>query len=128
MFRSFEHGQVYRDQEMRAADALAQAGIAPIELQPKEGLALVNGTTVMTSLAGLALFDTAYLGRLCVAAVAMSVEALKATTGAFRGYHSESQEPSRSGGSRSNAPALHRREYSDHQPGGYATRYSPTAP
>jgi phenylalanine ammonia-lyase len=74
---------MYRGEEMGAAEALACAGIAAIELQPKEGLALVNGTTVMTSLAGLALFDTLYLARLCVAAVAMSVEALKATTAPF---------------------------------------------
>jgi histidine ammonia-lyase len=68
---------------MRAADLLPQAEIDPHRVAAEAGLALVNGTTVMTSLPGLALFDSVYLARLCVAAVAMSVEALRATTGPF---------------------------------------------
>jgi len=42
------------DTRMPAADALKQHGLQPIQLQCKEGLALVNGTSVMTGLAALA--------------------------------------------------------------------------
>jgi len=44
-------------QRLPAADALRQAGLAPIVLQCKEGLALVNGTSVMTGLAALAVHE-----------------------------------------------------------------------
>ena len=43
---------------MPAAEALADAGIKPIKLAPKEGLALLNGTQVSTALALAAAFRT----------------------------------------------------------------------
>lgn len=42
---------VLRDQTMSAADALTQLGVAPLTLAAKEGLALMNGTGVMTAIA-----------------------------------------------------------------------------
>jgi len=47
-----------------AADALRTAGMAPIQLRPKEGLAIMNGTAVMTALACLAWKRADYLSRL----------------------------------------------------------------
>jgi len=51
------------DQRVPAADALRQAGLAPVQLQCKEGLALVNGTSVMTALAALAAHEAARILR-----------------------------------------------------------------
>ncbi len=60
-----------------AADVLAQLGLAPLELEAKEGLALVNGTQAMASLLALALVDAELLVKAADVAAAMSVEALK---------------------------------------------------
>lgn len=73
----------FRGQEMEASEALRQAGLSPVELKAKEGLALVNGTSAMTSVAALALHDAEYLAKLCVAAVALCAESLQATTDPF---------------------------------------------
>ncbi len=66
-----------------ARDVLKEAKIEPVELEAKEGLALINGTQLMASLGTLALLDAE---RLCVAADvagAMSLEALKGTARPF---------------------------------------------
>lgn len=59
-----------------AAEALARAGLAPIELAAKEGLALINGTQYMTALGALSLRDGAGLCAAADIAGAMSLEAL----------------------------------------------------
>lgn len=59
-----------------AADALADAGIAPVVLAEKEGLALINGTDGMLGMLVLALHDLATLLTTADVAAAMSVEAL----------------------------------------------------
>ncbi len=61
-----------------AADALQQAGLAPIRFAPKEGLALLNGTTAMTAVAALLQIDAIRVLRALLGAVALSVEALEA--------------------------------------------------
>jgi histidine ammonia-lyase len=66
-----------------SAEVLKEAGIAPIVLEAKEGLALINGTQLMASLGTLALLAAE---RLCVAADvagSMSLEALKGSTRPF---------------------------------------------
>jgi histidine ammonia-lyase len=68
-----EHGGALRP----AAAALAEVGIAPLELEAKEGLALVNGTQAMASLLALVLVDAAVLVTAADVAAAMTVEALK---------------------------------------------------
>ncbi len=66
-----------------SADVLAEAGIAPLVLEAKEGLALINGTQYMAALGTLALLEAE---RLCTAADiagAMSLEALKGSSTPF---------------------------------------------
>ena len=66
-----------------ATDALAAAGLDPIGLQAKEGLALLNGTQMMGALAALFLADADRLVRTASVAAALSVEALLGTDVAF---------------------------------------------
>ncbi len=66
-----------------AAEALGRAGLAPLVLESKEGLALLNGTHLMTGVGALAVLDAARLVRLADVAGAMSLEALMGTDAAF---------------------------------------------
>ncbi len=66
-----------------AAAVLAEAGIEPLVLQEKEGLALINGTDGMTGMLALALADLQMLLRTADVAAAISVEALLGTDRAF---------------------------------------------
>jgi histidine ammonia-lyase len=61
---------------LSASEALAAAGIAPVELREKEGLALINGTDGMLGMLALALTDLEQLVATADLAAAMSVEAL----------------------------------------------------
>lgn len=70
--------EVLADEGVRdAADALADAGMRPIELYPKEGLALMNGTAVMTALMCLAWRRAEYLTRLASRITALTVRGLR---------------------------------------------------
>jgi histidine ammonia-lyase len=66
-----------------AGAALDQAGLEPLELGPKEGLALLNGTQMMGALAALFLADADRLVATASVAAAQSVEALLGTDVAF---------------------------------------------
>ncbi|MFS2214803.1 histidine ammonia-lyase [Massilia cellulosiltytica] len=69
--------EVLRDGEIvPAAQALRDAGIAPLRLRPKEGLAIMNGTAVMTGLACIAWDRAAYLTRLVTRITALASFAL----------------------------------------------------
>ncbi|MFC0709973.1 histidine ammonia-lyase [Azorhizophilus paspali] len=71
-------GQVrYRGQLMEAGEGLALAGLEPLTLGPKEGLALLNGTQVSTALALRGLFAAERLFGAAVVAGSLSTEALK---------------------------------------------------
>jgi histidine ammonia-lyase len=74
-----EHGGAI----VAAADALRAAGLEPLSLESKEGLALLNGTQMMGALAALFLADADRLVRTASVAAAMSVEALLGTDVAF---------------------------------------------
>jgi histidine ammonia-lyase len=66
-----------------AGSALERAGIAPLKLAAKEGLALLNGTQAMCGVGGLALARALRLVELFDVAGAMSLEALRGTPAAF---------------------------------------------
>jgi histidine ammonia-lyase len=68
---------------MAGADALKKKGLGAIELAPKEGLALLNGTQVMTAIGCLALHDAEVLATTADIIGAMSAEALRATDAAW---------------------------------------------
>ena len=71
-------GSIRRHGEIRpAAEALAQEGLKPLELGPKEGLALINGTQVSTALALAALFELEEVFAAAVVTGAMSLDALQ---------------------------------------------------
>jgi histidine ammonia-lyase len=67
----------YKGTRLPAADALAKAGLAPIELRPKEGLALLNGTQFSTAYALAALFEAERLYRSGLVTGVLSTEAAK---------------------------------------------------
>jgi len=56
--------------------ALQRCGLAPVDLDSGEGLALINGTQVMTGIGGLAVYDAVALGKLIDIAASMSLEVL----------------------------------------------------
>jgi histidine ammonia-lyase len=64
-------------------EALAKAGLSPIELAAKEGLALINGTQYMTALGALAVTDALRLTTVADIAGAVSLEALKGSKRPF---------------------------------------------
>ena len=66
-----------------AADALAAAGISPVELAEKEGLALINGTDGILGMLLLALHDLTGLLKMADVTAAMSTEALLGTDAVF---------------------------------------------
>lgn len=72
-----------RGETVPAADALAAAGITPVTLAAKEGLALINGTDGMLGMLVLAAADLRRLLMTADVAAAMSVEALLATDRTF---------------------------------------------
>jgi len=71
------------DRQLPAAEALARAGVAPLVLETKEGLALLNGTHLMAGHGALTVLDAARLTRLADVAGAMSLEALMGSNAAF---------------------------------------------
>jgi histidine ammonia-lyase len=72
-----------RGKRMAGGEALRQAGIAPLTLGPKEGLALSNGTTVTAAMAVSCVLQAKNLLRNAQIALAMSLEALQAAPEAF---------------------------------------------
>jgi histidine ammonia-lyase len=65
------------------ADALGRAGLTPVTLAPKEGLALINGTQPSTAVLGLALAGAEQLARAADIAAALSIDGLQGSTRPF---------------------------------------------
>ncbi len=72
------------------ADALRRAGLQPITLGPKEGLALINGTQVSTAVLALALAGAERLSRAADITAALSIDALM---GSLHPFESRIHEP-----------------------------------
>jgi histidine ammonia-lyase len=66
----------YNQKEMSGSDALNYCGLTPLRLESAEGLALINGTQVMTAIGGLAVYDALNLAKLTDIAAAVSLEVL----------------------------------------------------
>ncbi len=66
---------LFSGQRMAAADALSRAGLEPVELIAKEGLALLNGTQVSTALALAGLFEIEKCFRAAIITGGLSVDA-----------------------------------------------------
>lgn len=64
----------YKGELLPGKEALKKAGIEPIQLAAKEGLALINGTTVLTAIGALATYDAIQLLKLSDIAGALSLE------------------------------------------------------
>ena len=73
----------YEGQRMPGGEALKRCGIQPLRLEAPEGLALVNGTQVMTAIGGLAVYDALRLSKIADIAAAMSLEVLMGTNTEF---------------------------------------------
>ncbi|KAI0197070.1 phenylalanine ammonia-lyase [Xylaria flabelliformis] len=81
-----------KDSEAVYADvALAKAGLAPVKLQMKEGLAMTNGTALSNAVAALALHDAHTLAFFGQVLTAMTVEALNGTKESFHSFFSETR-------------------------------------
>jgi histidine ammonia-lyase len=70
-------------ERLPGAAALERAGLSPVALAAKEGLALINGTHLMAAAGGLALRDARRVLDAAVVAVALSLEAFKGSTVPF---------------------------------------------
>jgi len=77
-------GEAFHDgARLPSLEALNRAGLRPVVLEAKEGLALLNGTQAMHAVGGLALLRAKRLSRVADIAGAMSLEGLKGTPTAF---------------------------------------------
>jgi histidine ammonia-lyase len=66
----------FKGQRMTGRQVLSKCGLKPIQLEAGEGLALVNGTQVMTAIGGLSVYDADNLSKVTDIAAAMSLEVL----------------------------------------------------
>lgn len=73
----------YQGELLEGGEALSRAGLEPMTLSSKEGLALVSGTTSATAMAALALYDLEKAAKSADIIGALSLEALKGVMNAF---------------------------------------------
>src|SRR5215813_4702030 len=74
---------IFRGETLRGGEAMKRAGIAPLELEAKEGLSLLNGTQRMLALLSLALREADILADSADVAASLSLDALRGSPGAF---------------------------------------------
>jgi len=74
---------IFRGETLRGGEVMKRAGIAPLELEAKEGLSLLNGTQGMLALLSLALREADILADSADVAASLSLDALRGSPGAF---------------------------------------------
>ena len=81
-------------EELDALTALERLQLAPLKLQPKEGLAMINGTSVMAGVAVNCVDDAARLLTLALGAHALMIQALRGTNQSFHPFiHAQKPHP-----------------------------------
>ena len=73
----------YQEEILPGAEAMRRAGIAPVQLAAKEGLALINGTQVMTAIGALCVHDAMALSKNADIIASLTCEAQSCITKAF---------------------------------------------
>ena len=73
----------YRGEILPGGEAMKKAGINPVKLAAKEGLALINGTQVMTSIGALCVYDAVELSKNADIIASLTCEAQSSITRAF---------------------------------------------
>jgi len=76
----------FNGEEMDAPTALQKLGLKPLQLLPKEGLAMMNGTSVMTGIAANCVQDSKILLALSMAVHALVIQGLAGTNQSFHPY------------------------------------------
>lgn len=74
---------MYKSERLAGTEAIKRAGIAPVHLEAKEGLSLLNGTQGMLALLSLALREADELADTADVAASLSLDALRGSPGAF---------------------------------------------
>jgi histidine ammonia-lyase len=73
----------YEGEHMDGKNAMEMAGITPVELTSKEGLALINGTQVLTAVGALTTYDAKNLAKLADISASLTLEALNGIVDAY---------------------------------------------
>lgn len=76
----------FNGEEIDAPTALSRLGLPPLQLLPKEGLAMMNGTSVMTGIAANCVYDARILLALTMGAHALAVQGLNGTNQSFHPF------------------------------------------
>ncbi|MEA5502851.1 aromatic amino acid ammonia-lyase [Halotia wernerae UHCC 0503] len=76
----------FNGEEMDAPTALNLLGLEPLQLLPKEGLAMMNGTSVMTGIAANCVYDTKVLLALAMGTHALAIQGLNGTNQSFHPF------------------------------------------
>jgi phenylalanine ammonia-lyase len=76
----------FNGEEINALTALKKLNLEPLHLLPKEGLAMMNGTSVMTGIAANCVYDTKNLLGLSMAAHALAIQGLNGTNQSFHPF------------------------------------------
>ncbi|WP_017317764.1 HAL/PAL/TAL family ammonia-lyase [Mastigocladopsis repens] len=76
----------FNGEEIDAPTALNKLGLEPLQLLPKEGLAMMNGTSVMTGIAANCVYDTRVLLALALGAHALAIQGLNGTNQSFHPF------------------------------------------
>ncbi len=85
---------LYQNRVQPSADVLKATGLAPVELHAKSGLALCNGTQLMTGVGTLAYLEAEFLADLADVTGLLSLEAMKGSSAAFdKDLHQQRPHP-----------------------------------